>query len=748
VVAAIAVVTILLGFLPPCAGPPEAIAASTAPSPPPLQAPPSSTTRERAPRVEVTNSNSQEIVLDVTVPFPEEEQVRQSGTTYHRLSLPHTGSTAEIGQPEVPTFGSFLAIPKGAELHVELLADTVETRSGYLLYPAQEPRLDQDQEPEFAIDLASYQRDQHYPAQIVELEEPMVIRGVDVALIRFYPVQYNPARREVTIHTSFRVRVSFVSGTGVFGEERLRSPHFDPLLASTLLNYSELGPLDIEGSQAASSSAKGCDYLIITAPHLVSQANLLADWKTRRGIDTEVRTTAQTGSTAAAIRSYIQNAYDTWSPPPSFVLLLGDAEFVPTNYFTIHPQQPPEGMTLIGTDLYYATTDGADYFADISIGRISVDSAAQAQNTVGKIIDYERNPTGNAAFYNNLGVAAYFEDENPRDGQEDRAWVQTSQEIVDYVEANGYVAYQIYYAEPEVNPLYFFNGDPLPLYLLRVNGFPWIGGSTDIRDAVNTGRFILNHRDHGVRWMWVQPEFAVWDVQGLTNGKKLPVVFSMNCETGWFDNETDDPVHGTYSFEVNFAETWQRNFNGGAAGVIAASRASYSGYNDHLNKGFYDAIWPDFLPYTLSSSPFSQPQYRMGHVLNYGKLYMASLYDEGSPRRITFEVFHYFGDPTMEIWTAYPQELSVSHDTELEFAATSFTAQVSQAGATISLFKDGVILGTALSSGGSTVVTLSAVAAPGTAHVTVTKHNYRPYEGTVIVADSPYHHYLPAVVAG
>jgi hypothetical protein len=698
--------------------------------------------------VEVVYSTSEELVLEIKVPRPEEQQVLRQGTAYQRLSWPNSGTSVEIGRPEVPTFGRFLALPKGAQVQVEVLADTVETRSGYLLHPAQEPRLDQDQEPEFVIDLASYQRDQLYPAQIVQLEEPAVIRGVDVALISFYPVQYNPARREVTIHTSFRVGVSFEGGTSVFALERLRSPHFEPLLADILLNYSELGPWSTAEAQAANSGADGCDYLIIAAPHLANEANLLADWKIRRGIDTEVRTTTQTGSTASAIRSYIQNAYDTWTPPPSFVLLLGDAEFIPTNYVTIHPQQPPAGQTFIGTDLYYATVDGTDYFPDISMGRISVDGAAQALNIVAKIIDYERNPTADSAFYANLGVAAFFEDEDAPFDREDQRWVQTSQEIVDYVEANGYVAHQIYYAEPWVNPLYFFSGESLPFYLLRVNGFPWIGSSADIRDAVNTGRFILNHRDHGVRWMWVQPEFSVEDVQALINGQKLPVVFSMNCETGWFDNETDDPVHGTLSFEVTFAEAWQRNNGGGAAGVIAASRASYAGYNDDLNKGVYDAIWPDFLSYTLSSGPFSEPLYRMGHALSYGKLYMASLYPEGIHRQITFEVFHYFGDPTMQLWTAYPQELSVSHDTELEFAATSFTAQVSQAGATISVAKDGMILGTALSSGDTTNITLSGVAAPGTAHVTVTKHNYRPYEGTVTVKDSPHHLYLPLVVHG
>ena len=738
----LAVVVLLLGLLFPA--PPARGQVTASSEPPPQPSSPSASLQDGFPRVEVVTSTSEEIVLEVTIPVVTQEGAQQDGTAYQRLSLPNSGTTTEIGKPELPAFGRFVAVPRGADLEVVVLDETVETSAGYLLYPAQQPRIDQDEEPDFVIDLASYERDEYYPTRIVELEEPAIIRGVEVVLVRFYPVQYNAAREQLRIHTRFGVRISYSGGAGTLSDERLRSPYFDSLLSSVLLNYSQLGPPPGPGGGSGLAGTNGGDFLIITAPAFLTHANRLADWKIFRGIDTEVRTTAQTGSSASAIGSYIQEAYETWNPPPSFVLFLGDAEFINTNYVTVHPYQG----TLTGTDLYYATVDGSDYFPDISTGRISVDTAAEAQNIVGRIVNYERNPTRSGTFYTDLSVAAHFEDEVSPYTQEDRRWVQTSQEIADYVEANGYVAYQIYYAHPWVNPLYFFNGDPLPYYLLKDNGFPWMGNSTHVVDAVNTGRFILNHRDHGVRWMWVQPEFAVWHIQGLNNGRKLPVVFSMNCETGWFDNETDDPIHGTDYNEINFAEAWQRNSNGGAAGVVAATRASYGGYNDDLNKGFYDAIWPDFLPYSPSPGPFSNPQYRMGQVLNYGKLYMATIYGDGIYRQITFETFHYFGDPTMEIWTARPRALTVSHAPVVLTSAPSLTVSVAQDGALVSLVKDGEILGTAVSSGGSATITFSSPLTPGPTSATVTRHNHRPYEGTVTALETIIPHQLPLVMSG
>jgi len=616
----------------------------------------------------------------------------------------------------------------------------VETRSGYLVYPAQEPYPEQDEEPPFVLEAAAYQVDEFLPTEIVELEGPYVIRGVEVVLIRFHPIQYNPAQRTLKIHSGLQVSISFAGG-GDFADQRVRSPYFEPLLSSLLLNYSALDTPHEPELGAGLSSATGCDFLIITVPAFVDQANLLAEWKIRRGIDTRVRTTNQTGSTASAIKSYIQNAYDTWSPAPSFVLFLGDAEFIPTNYQTDHPQQQPED-SLIGTDLYYATVEGTDYFPDISTGRISVDTASQAAYIVNRIITYERSPPDKASFYSTVALAAYFEDDDAPFTQEDRQWVRTSEEIASYLGSEGYNEQRIYNAEPDVTPLKYQNGDPLPSYLLRANGFPWNGSTAQIVSWVNSGTLILNHRDHGMRSMWVMPLFEVSHVQGLTNGKRLPVVFSMNCETGWFDNETDDPRHGTPSGEVTFAEAWQRNQNGGAAGVVAATRFTYGGYNDRLDEGLIDAIWPDFKSCAPTSGPFANPDYQMGQVLDYAKLYMATFYGEGIYRQIHFEMFHYFGDPTMEIWTRRPGTLTVLHPPVYYTGATSYVVRV-QNGALVSLVKDGQILGTAVATGGKAAVNLAAPLTSGTIYLTVTKHNRKPYESTISVVDMPMRGYVP-----
>jgi len=78
--------------------------------------------------------------------------------------------------------------------------------------------------------------------------------------------------------------------------------------------------------------------------------------------------------TATAIQNFIKTAYSTWKQPPTYVLLFGDAEFIPN--VTTHPYHG----TRTGTDIYYGTVDGNDYFPDISIGRLSIDTLDLLQN--------------------------------------------------------------------------------------------------------------------------------------------------------------------------------------------------------------------------------------------------------------------------------------------------------------------------------------------------------------------------------
>ena len=696
------------------------------------------------PMISVPVSNQQELIIDITIPGMNVADTKQDETTYQYLSVPDSGLTTEIGKPQLPAFGRYVAIPNGAEATVEVLESSFNMIDGYTVYPAQEPLPNQTNfpTPPFSIDSAFYARDQWYPSQPVAMDEPVVIRGTTVVMLQVLPVQYNPVRKVLQTYSHLRIKVSFTGGNDNFIDARLNNSTFNQMFGGLLLNASTALSSETPMPNAATDAKNA--LLIITHPNFEEAANLLATWKIQKGIPTEVRTTTQTGSTAAAITSYIQNAYKTWSLSPTYVLLIGDAEFIPTHYVTAHPytELPQQGR--IGTDLYYAAIDGADYFPDVMIGRLSVDTLTQAKQRVQNIINYEKNPVANTAFYQNAAVAAYFQDDN-QDGEETTGmyFMDTAERARNSLALNGYTVQRIYTTNNTVTPTYYYSlnksgKQAIPTDLRRPT-FQWNGDASQITNAINQGRFLVLHRDHGYQKGWGDPAYDTTNVQSLNNGNKLPIVWSINCETGWFDNETDDAITGTSSSAIHFSEAWERNLNGGAVGVLGATRISYSPLNDYLVWGWMDAIWPNF----DATKGTSTALWEMGAVLNYGKTYLAQYWGSDDTRKATFEFFQWFGDPTMEIWTAAPQPLTVSHVTQLNAGDTSLAVTVNQSGAVICITRMGSnglpeIVGKALSNKGTIVVTfLKPVAAGDQLYVTVTKHNYRPYVGNVMVATTP-----------
>jgi hypothetical protein len=700
------------------------------------------------PEVDLLTSNANEVILEVNFPGMVAKDVVKEGMTYQTLFMPGGGKTHNLGWAELPTFGRFIAVPLEAEAQIEVLEYTARTLSGYNVYPVQEQPVDKAgaPEPEFIKDEGFYQQNEFYPDRMVFAEEPKIIRGCPVSLFVLFPVKYNPAAEELKVCSYMKVRISFVGGRGDFIDPARRSPYFEPLYQNLLLNYSSLGT----PPQLGGKSDTGCDYLIITHPNFQAWAESLALWKNLSGISTWVKNTSETGSDTGSIRSYIESAYDTWTPPPSFVLLIGDAEFIPVFYRTTHPY---DGYK-IGTDLYYFTVDGYDWFPDIFMGRISVDTPEQVEAVMNKVLNYQTKPIATpTSFYNNVLAAAYFQDRPPyQDGYADRFFLQTSEVVRDFLLSQGYDVERCYTKTEGSDPQYYYFGEPLP------PGLTWDGDSIQINNAINNGVFLVNHRDHGGDVGWGDPAYYVDNVNSLANQDRLPIVFSINCETGHFDNETDDPGFETPVDSLYFCEAFQRKVDGGAVGIFGHTRVSYSGYNDELCKGLYDGIWTNFdpsYPNMGSTNPISNTLFRMGALLDFGKFWMYDKYyltnGAGYPwpaylstTKLTFEMFHYFGDPTTEIWTSLPETLNVAHSDTIfsgpsvvSLTATSMGAPVESV--LVCLMNDETYERDYTNAEGEVTLSCSTTI-EGDLYITATKHNNRPYQGLVTIVEFPFIH--------
>ncbi|RIK37460.1 MAG: hypothetical protein DCC55_24180, partial [Chloroflexi bacterium] len=173
-------------------------------------------------------------------------------------------------------------------------------------------------------------------------------------------------------------------------------------------------------------------------------------------------------------------------------------------------------------------------------------------------------------------------------------------------------------------PNRYYNGALLPVDLRASSGYPWNGASTDIINAINAGRFLMMHRGHGGPSGWGSPSFSSSHLASLSNGNRTPVVYSINCASGLFDNETLDPALQDWNYNTTVTGAyWAERIlrmEGGAVGVIGDTRNSPTWANSALARGLFDATFPNVVPAYGPNSSIK----RLGDILNYGKAYMVS----------------------------------------------------------------------------------------------------------------------------
>ncbi len=655
---------------------------------------------------------------------------QNKGINYQVLKIKNFPMLEEVGKPALPCHTDIIAIPLNASAKVKIISFESKKIKNYLIYPALKLALDKvgAPNPEFEIDNLFYSQDITYPENIVDIVDIQKIRGTSMAIVKICPIQYNPKLKEITVYSNIRYKIEFTESNS-FINPKEHSNHFLNLFPNIMLNNKEISKEISSYKPIKSSSQKGTskNYIIITQNNYLEAADSLAKWKKQMGYSVEIISKQFWNS--ALVKSEIQTRYSAWNPKPDFVVFLGDHQDVP-------------GQIIINsmgdsfaTDLYYTCMDGAnDYYADMARGRISVNSPSQALMVVQKIINYERFPFSDSIFYKTGINAAYFQDDD-LNGYADRRFAQTSEDIRNYMVSNqNFDVTRVYKTATATNPMYwnngtYANGEAIPTYLKKP-GFPWNGNSTNINNKINSSNsaLYLFHRDHGYELGWGDPSYTNTDLNNLTNGNRLPVVFSINCLTGKFlENEC-------------FSEKFLRIPNGGTAGIFGHAEVSYSGYNDGLSLGLIDAIWssPGLIPNFTGNGDNPQgsptahtPIYTLGDVCNQGLIRMVQTWGNN---QYTFELLHYFGDPSMKIWTANPTQITANHTTTINCTSDT-TISITNAScldAIATLVADDELIGSVQLINGSGIIHFSNIY--GTvAKLTISKHNYKPYITDIIV---------------
>ncbi|MFW9808242.1 MAG: C25 family cysteine peptidase [Candidatus Thorarchaeota archaeon] len=774
-----------------------------------------------------------------------------NGTQFDDLKMPGAGSLQNPGAPVLPCLFEYIEIPHDINVSVDILTSSTNTSTGYNIgpavyedipYPIATGHNDTVQTTPLPINYGpEYSNDSFFPGIITSTEgaaenESMIMRGHRLLGLSFYPVQYNPTNTTLLFYSQIVAKINYSIPKLIQPvENRLRSDVFDRILGNMVLNYASIYPTVAHLAYSPTSMALAqeyegdAEYLIITTQNFKFQADRLAEWKERKGVPSEVITV--TAGDGDEVAQEIHDAYTNGNPPPSYVLLLGDVNDIPTRYDTAMTSSLFMYFSGdIASDLSYFNIDGAGYLPEMVYSRISVDTQEQAQTIVDKILQYEQSPPFDSSFYKDVFFAGEFSDLNPLDGKEDSEFKFLSiLERIRHFLKDEYTPH-INYSSMYMNfdypghvsgsnidladlELYYSTLSTSNLVIDSISttdypNFAWLGrydwywdliGAdnpfyADARDNVtrsfNEGKFLVLYFGHGGSKNmvttaqrdfvegWQHPFFNTSYFSDLTNGVETPLIISMACSTGWFDGETDEAEmyvgdlggflgHNLFEDYENecFAENITRLEGGGAVAAISSSRPGHAGVSAYLMDGIIAAFWPEFTE--ASGEPIhengGEPIYEMGGALLAGKLYAKEkwreLYDASLigfreawyPQHkadTTFHEYHLFGDPETELWTdvpsplevTYPESIGLSPSQRLLITVRNQTSGLPVDHARVCIQQeieqeDGIYQIGYTDANGEISFYIATHASSPNINVTVTKHNYRPHIGEIVVLD-------------
>ena len=671
------------------------------------------------------------------------------GEEMSEISISAIAIPNDAGLPNLPTDSRMMAVPQGAKATLNVVSFETETIHNVNIAPALRIQAESE-EPDmnYVKDMAVYGKDAFFPAEPFVMGESY-IRGVEAVTVAITPFQYNPVTKELKVYTNIELSVSFEGGNGHFGDDRLRSPYWDPILAAELMNYDQLPVIDYEKrmQEWLRDDKEGAEYLIITPNNdaWAEYANQLKEYRTRQGIITEVfRLDEMPATTTEMMKSWFHNAYHTWEIAPVAVCLLGDHGTNMGQYIPAETVSHPYNGSCI-TDNRYADAEGNDNLPDMVFSRLIAETPAQLPVFVGKQLEYEyTNPNMDADFYARPITALGWQTER---------WFQLCSEVFGgYMRLKGYDTNRInciYSGSPgntwssnqNTSMVTSYFGPSGTGYIPATPSElgDWNNGSPElVVQAINQGSFWLQHRDHGLETGWGEPAVRNTHVAQMNNVGKLPFVMSINCLTGKFNYSSDC-----------FCEAWmRRTYNGenaGAVGLLCPTETSYSFVNDAYVWGVYDLFDGDFMPtYGPYADNTGNWMPAFGNVA--GKYFLAQSnwpYNTES-KDITYTMFTAHCDAFLRVYTQVPQTMEVVHP-DVVIAGLGEVSITAPEGCMISLVRENTeggwnILAVAEATGDAQTIEFAPQVPPTEIHLVVTGQNYLRYEAvmSVIPADGPY----------
>ncbi len=601
------------------------------------------------------------------------------------------------GKPCIPEVTVTLVVPAHARvISVDVLPVRTRELAGTCnLVPCQLPRpISTEEDPEFVQpDPDVYSSSALFPAKLHHGFTTGNASGFRLVSVSVFPLQYQPDKGKLFLHTRLRVTVCYDDNAPA--PTVLAPNQRDRAMAGLRRLVTNPEDLDRFGPFASETDQLEIDYLVITGDQLAAEFEPFLEYRTGRGLRTEMRTVEWVDRNYPGrdlqekIRNLVKDYYEHRGL--SYVLLAGDNGIVPCRKIRVWV-----GNTRgdIPTDLYYADldyswdsnhnnlfgemSDSVDLYADIILGRASVDNAAEVRTFISKTKTYEQNPA------------------------------------TDYIKRSllpsGWLWRSIGYHGRVVNDS-IANQTPPGWTDIKMEDPP---NASVVADSFNHGFAIFDPAGHGNEGgIYCETGTAIYTgslARSQTNDRRFTIMTSLACNPGNF--EAEDCL----------AELGHNAPNGGCIAVMMNSRYGWGtppsmGPSEKLCIRFYDFL-------------LNRSEYVIGNCHSRSREEYANSARYSSLWRWCMTEFNLLGDPSLDIWTEAPGQLSLSCPDSIQSGVQNLEITVTGSGpvanARVCVSKGSETYATGLTNSSGRVTLEIHPVTPGTLRVFASCHNFLP----------------------
>ena len=357
-------------------------------------------------------------------------------------------------------------------------------------------------------------------------------KGLSVAI---NPFEYEPANGRIKVLAQGTVTISYIPNPSISMVNPNRSTVIvERYLSSFFSNY----------PQNPVRSTDKENYLIITAPLFENAISAFADYKENLGYNVNVVSTNVTGTSAASIKNYIQNQYNTNATRPEYVLLVGGTSFIPAfEGINANDDNPV-------SDLRYSLLEGLDSVADVFLGRFPANSVNELMAMINKTFFMEMNLSG-------MTKKATF-----IAGEDDNSWVERQ-----FEKGHNHVVRKTFSALG-------FQCDKL-----------YQPNNTQVTQNLSGNPLFFIYSGHGAITKWAGKSFTLFknDLSNATN-TYYPFVFSFSCWTG------------SYADTGGICNSWMKLADKGAVTYFGSSVTTRCHSDLVIEKKIFDSRFSTDVP--------------------------------------------------------------------------------------------------------------------------------------------------------